>query len=287
MRDPFDRGSKWMIGHHGDSLLRLGGATGIQSWRAVQAEVVHPRQLPDGLLEVVFADRTEPDLFLVEVVTHADQRVREQLLRDVGLVLIDRRVLPEVLTLVLHQRGNVQVGNAEELQSRLGWTGVRVSWRVVELWRLPAEQLLGAGDVGLLPWVPLTQFSEPPEVVLRQCRQRIDEQAPAEERANLLAVSQVMARLRYNDPGLLALFGGRQVFNDSPLIQELLAERQAETRSKTLHESILWFLTDRFGAVPPEMADRLQAIQDEVRLKELLLWASRCPDLEAFRARLP
>lgn len=29
MRDPYDRGSKWLIEHYGDALLRLGGVAGI------------------------------------------------------------------------------------------------------------------------------------------------------------------------------------------------------------------------------------------------------------------
>ncbi len=87
---------------------------------------------------------------------------------------------------------------------------------------MPARQLLDANDIGLVPWVPLTRFRERPEVVLQECRRRIDEQAPANERANFLAVTQVMSRLRYNSLNLMALFGGRQAMIESPLIQELL-----------------------------------------------------------------
>ncbi len=49
---PFDRSSKWLIRHYGDSMLRLAKVGNIQAWRPAQAEVVQPRQLPDGLLEV-------------------------------------------------------------------------------------------------------------------------------------------------------------------------------------------------------------------------------------------
>ena len=133
MHDPYDRSGKWLIGHHGSSILRLGGVEHIRSCVAVQPEVVQPRQLPDGLLEVLFEDRVDSDLFLVEVATYPDQRVRKQMARDACMVFLDRRVLPEVMTLVLHQRGNVDVGNAEQLRSRLGWTGLEVKWRLVEM----------------------------------------------------------------------------------------------------------------------------------------------------------
>ena len=48
----YDRSSKWLIQHYGDSLLKLAGVERIASWRPLQAEVVQPAQLPDGLIEV-------------------------------------------------------------------------------------------------------------------------------------------------------------------------------------------------------------------------------------------
>ncbi len=47
---PYDRSSKWLIQHHGDSMLRLADVKNIRAWRPVQAELVQPRRLPDGLL---------------------------------------------------------------------------------------------------------------------------------------------------------------------------------------------------------------------------------------------
>jgi hypothetical protein len=46
----YDKSSKWLIQHHGDSILRLAGVHDIESWRSVQAEQVQPRRLPDGLI---------------------------------------------------------------------------------------------------------------------------------------------------------------------------------------------------------------------------------------------
>jgi hypothetical protein len=65
MRDRYDRSSKWLITHHGDAILHLAGVGAFRSWRAVPNDVVQPRRLPDGLLEVVFPDQETPDLFLV------------------------------------------------------------------------------------------------------------------------------------------------------------------------------------------------------------------------------
>ena len=278
MRDDKDRSGKWMIEHHGDGLLRLAGVTGFRAWRAVQAEVVQPRQLPDGLLEVSFPDRDTPDLFLVEIATFPERRAEEQALRDALLVYLDRRVLPEVITLVLHPKGAFRLTGREQLASRLGFTEVTWAWRVIELWTLPARDLLAAGDVGLVPWATLAQFDGPPEVLFQECQARIEQLAPPEERDNLYAVTQVMGRLRYNDPHLLSLLGGRRVMIESPLILELMAEQK--------QQDIVEILEARFGTAPPEVVLAIQAIKDVPRLKELIRLASQCPDLEAFRAPL-
>ena len=278
MHDDYDRSSKWLIHHRGDSILRLGGVRSIQSWRPRPAEVVQPRQLPDGLLEVQLQDQDEMDLYLVEIATYPEERLLEQVVRGTMLVYLDRHVLPEALTVILRPRGNFQIAGSRELVSRQGWTRVLTNWRVVELWTLPAAELLAANDVGLIPWVPLTHFEGPPEPILQQCRELIDRHAPPEERANLLAVSQVLTRLRYNDQQLLSIFGGSRIMIESPLIQELFADR--------LHKLITRILTERFGPVPQDVATALQTVQEEQRLDNLVIWADRCPDLQAFRARL-
>jgi hypothetical protein len=44
--------------------------------------------------------------------------------------------------------------------------------------------------------VPLAQFDGPPEPIMRECRERIDREAPANEHENMLAVTQLLAGLR-------------------------------------------------------------------------------------------
>jgi hypothetical protein len=223
----YDKSSKWLIQHHGDSILRLAGVDDLAEWRPMQAEVVQPRQLPDGLIEARRRGQTEPDLFVLELATFPESRIEEQVVRDVALVFLDRRILPEVLVLVLHPKGNQRAPGAAALRSAWGWTGWQLSWKVIELWNIAAEDLLRADDVGLIPWVPLTRFDGPPEPILSQCRVRIDRDAAPEEHDHLLAVTQVLAGLRYNDPKLFQLLEGREAMIESPVLQEL--KSQCET----------------------------------------------------------
>jgi hypothetical protein len=60
----YDKGSKWMIQHHGDSIVRMAGARAIRSWRSLQAELVQHRRLPDGLIEADHEGQNELGLYL-------------------------------------------------------------------------------------------------------------------------------------------------------------------------------------------------------------------------------
>jgi hypothetical protein len=148
----------------------------------------------------------------------------------------------------------------------------------VELWTIPAEELLGAGDNGLVPWVPLTRFEGPPEQLFQRCRERIDEDAPPGEHENLLAVTQILAALRYYDPRLFQLLGGREAMIESPVLKELISER--------VRKDIRKVLVARFGAEAKVLETELKSVDDE-GLDELVEWAATCPDLDSFRERLP
>src|SRR3954449_1423570 len=140
----YDKRSKWLIQHHGDSILRLAGLDDIAEWRPLQAEVVQPRRLPDGLIEARRRGQAGLDLFVLELATYPEPRIAEQALRDMALVYLDRGVVPEVLVVVPHPKGNQEAAGSVDLPSPLGWAQLQGIWRVVELWKVPAEGLLQA-----------------------------------------------------------------------------------------------------------------------------------------------
>ena len=76
-RQTYDPSSKWMLEEQGASILYLAGERDVRSCRARQPEVVQPRQLPDGLLEVNFPGQTESDLFVIEVATYPERRAAD------------------------------------------------------------------------------------------------------------------------------------------------------------------------------------------------------------------
>jgi hypothetical protein len=130
--------------------------------------------------------------------------------------------------------------------------------------------------------VPLTHITGPPAPVFEECRRQIEGRARARDRENLLAVSQILAQLRYNVPELLAILGGTQAMIESPLLKEIVAE----ATQKAKQEDIVEVLRGRFGKVPEELEQRLQTVRGARKLNSLLRHASRCATLEAFRRRL-
>lgn len=161
-------------------------AEGYQPYDPAQAEVVQPRQLPDGLLEVRLQGEATDDLYLLEVATYPERRVTQQIARDLLLVWLDRHELPESIVLVLAPKGKYRVPRECRLQSRRGTSRCTVKWNVVELWTVPAEELLKPGDVGLAPWVMLATSSAEPVELAQRCRDVIDRARlpPRTQRAN-------------------------------------------------------------------------------------------------------
>jgi hypothetical protein len=311
---PYDRSSKWLIQHHGDSMLWLAQIKDLEAWRPAQAQVVQPTQIPDGLLEARRRGQPRDDLVLLEAATYPERRLVRQMTRDMMLVYLDRSELPEAVALVLRPKGTYRVPAGRNLRSRGGLSSCRLKWRVVELWTIPAEELLRAQDVGLIPWVPLTAFADPPETMLRRCRDAIEQQAPPDEKANLLAIGQVFTFLRYNDEGLLTILGGKDAMLKLkvPFLDEIVKEKTQEAvraaeeavraaeeaarevaqeaarvaAREAVRENLVTVLEARFGNVPRDLTDEIGSIGDAKQLKSLVRSAVACPDLDAFRDAL-
>jgi hypothetical protein len=190
--------------------------------------------------------------------------------------------LPDVYALVQCPNRKQCAASGVSLQRAQGSAALTVRWTVVELWNLRAEELLEIGDPGLVPWIPLTASEGPIAPVLERCRRIIQDRGAPEERASLFAVAQVLASLRYNDPGLIAILGGREAMIESPLLKEIVEETRVETKA----EAILAFLRARFGQVPAELADAVRCVRDSAELDRLLDVTACCLDLESFRSAL-
>jgi hypothetical protein len=96
-------------------------------------------------------------------------------------------------------------------------------------------------------------------------------------------VARILSALSQGDPHAASqlLLGGAEIMIESPMIQELIAERTRQT----LHWTILKLLENRFGPVPAEVSAAVRVVQDQTALETLFDHAASCPDLDSFRAR--
>ncbi len=171
-----------------------------------------------------------------------------------------------------------------EIRANDGRSLIAVRWHVVRLWELSAEAALGRDDVGVFPFVPLMASSEPPELLLRRCRERIEELAPPERRDSLLVTAQVFARARYNELDLLSIFGG--MTNMFDLRDIYLDDVYAEIEARTRRRDILRCLRARFGELSPAVEGALNTVKDAQRLEGLIDVAVVCPSLDEFILRV-
>ncbi|WP_439630996.1 hypothetical protein [Gemmata sp.] len=282
MRPKYDASSKWLIETFAAELLRLAGVGPDVTVRPVPSELVQSRQLPDGLIEVTYPNRPRPVLHLIEVNTYSYTATALDLLDDVLLTYLNRRIVPEVVSLTLADRGNVRVAPSARVTSPLGSTELEGRWRVVNLWELNARDFLPLASPGFAPWVPLMKIDGPPEPVLQQCKDAIDAVPDPVQRENLLGVTQILGGLRFDERLLAALFQPEGKMIESPVLEKWFRQREAEK----VRNLILKKLEARFGPTPAEVVAGVRLVTDEARLEALLDAAYASPALDDFRAAL-
>lgn len=194
------------------------------------------------------------------------------------LIWLDRQVIAESIVVVLHPKGRTVAANHLTMSSRHSTAAFTSQWTVVKLWELKAADLLRTDDVGIVPWIPLTKHRRDPERILQECRDRIDSLASADERVNLLTVTQILARLRYNDPRLFDILGGSRVMIESPLLREHDA--------KVMQQTIVSMLRGRYSTVTDDVIERLEGIVNPDQLQKLAEIAGSTSSLNAFETEL-
>ena len=68
------------------------------------------------------------------------------------------------------------------------------------------------------------------------------------------------------------------------VVREAVDETARETARETAQQYIITVLEARFGDVPRDVPEGIEAIDDHAQLKALVRLAASCPDLAAFRA---
>lgn len=282
MRNRYDASSKWLIETFASELLQLGGVRPDLRVKPIPSELVQSRQLPDGLVEVAFPDLPSPVLHLIEVNTYSYAATALDLLDDILLTYLNRGVVPEVIAITLHDRGNVRVAPTINVISSFGNSALQARWRVVNLWELNARDFLPLESPGFAPWIPLMKIDGPPEPVLQQCKDAIDTVADVGQRKNLLGVTQILAGLRFDEKLLETLFNVEGKMIESPVLTKWFLQRDIET----LQGVVLRKLENRFGPVPADVSAAVRVVSSQTQLDRLLDSAYSSATIDDFRQTL-
>ena len=118
--------------------------------------------------------------------------------------------------------------------------------------------MMAAGEPSLIPWATIASWDGSADLLMQQSRDAMDRWIGSPEYRNLLAAAVTIASLKYKDPKLLDILGGRKAVIESPLWQELFAEK--------MHRTICNVLRSRLGDIPADVEAAIQSVRDEGQL---------------------
>ena len=175
---------------------------------------------------------------------------------------------------------------------------IAIHYRVIRLIEIEGQHVLNAGHSGLIPFTPLMK---PPEGVaseawLRQCvhtaqTRPMDRSAKANYLAGMMALSELVYESE-TVSNIIFQEGIMDLIRESSLFQSLVEESREESREEGREEGgrqraieyLLDVLEIRFGLSEAHpLSDRIAAIDDLQRLKQLHRAAIQLDSLEAFR----
>jgi hypothetical protein len=108
-RQRFDIGSKWLIHNQSKSALLVGGLSDVRRCEPMPGEVIQNRRYPDGLLRAFLGNDPKHHHVLMEIATFPEKRALKQAMDDLTLAYSALGHLPELVMLVLHQKGKFRI----------------------------------------------------------------------------------------------------------------------------------------------------------------------------------
>lgn len=150
-------------------------------------------------------------------------------------------------------------------------------YRVIRMWEQDPAPLLA--NPALLPLATLAA-SDAPNNLLTQVASQVARIENIEQKENIAACTFVLAGLRFEEPLINQLLT-TDIMRESVTYQQILREGRQEGRQQGELALIIRQLTRRFGAVDPQLAQRLQLLSSPQLedLAEVLLDFSQVSDL--------
>lgn len=157
-------------------------------------------------------------------------------------------------------------------------------YRVIRMWEENPAQFLD--NSALLPFAPLTATTQP-QILLQQVVERVNQLEEVENRAEILAYTQILAGLKYNKDLIKRIFQ-EGMMRESVIYQEILAE--GEQRGRQLgriageRSLVLRQLHRRFGELSPDVQTQIESLSlvQLENLAEALLDFQQIADIDTW-----
>jgi predicted transposase YdaD len=240
--------------------------------RALDIELQNQHLFADALLEVRLHGK--PALVHIEFQTYDDADMEVRLQEYNVLASRQYEHLP-VYSYVIYLRKVGEVAASPLVRSFPDGEDVHhFFFGVIKLWEVPAEFLLQAAWVGVLPLVTLTGGGKRPEVV----KEMIDQLASAEE-YDLLAIAQVLGGLVFKTEPELAWFRKRfsmfqDILRESWVYQEIVEQGREKERQRWIpwyREFLIKFVEVSFADLTVEVQQQANSITNLEILHKLIL----------------
>jgi len=178
---------------------------------------------------------------------------------------------------------------------------VPLPYSVRRLWEEDPGPILGCGNPWLLPFVPLMRVSDPCRAVVECARRIRAARLDPDDRRDILVCLAGLAGIVVEDYGLIANAVWEEPMRESSWIRHWVDKGVEEGREQGLQQGIaqgiekgraeaagvvLDVLSERFGAVPADVEEKVRAECSFDRLHEFARLALRARSIEEFAARI-
>jgi predicted transposase YdaD len=272
MTTPFDATLKHLLSHYGKDWIRSFGLPAAEEIETVDTDLSTVSPRAD---KVLYVKRPTAWIFHPELQAGWDEALLRRVFKYNALLteaFWDVPVLSVIFLLKKKADQPVLTGTMERLEPG-GESILNFRYRVVRVWELSAQELLGAG-VGTLPLAPLANVAEAelPELV-RRMGQRFDQEVPADEAAALWTSTYILMGLRYPNELAHELLKGVMAMKESTTYQAIIAEGLAQGLAKGRIDEARQFLLrmgrKQLGAPDEAVLARLNSINDPAQLEAL------------------
>lgn len=228
----------------------------------------------DALLKITLEGK--PSLLHIEFQSSNDSRMQERLLEYNILASREHDYLPVCSCVIFLRKGGTIPKSPFIRKLPTGEEMVRFHYRSIELWRIPSQELLRNGLVGLLPLVPLTQGGTRHEAVEEMISELV-----SVRKTELLLIAWTIASLAFENESEAEQKWLERTFamlNDTlrntRAYQKILKEGREEALRQELQrqrQALLDVVQKRFPELVPLMKEKTDAIEDPTILLHLIV----------------